>query len=132
MYYGLFHSHLNYSLQLWGHAPYSKRLFLRQKTRKESCQSLNIKKRDDHCRLIFCIWPAYDHVQTAANMYTTAWYVSRLSRGNSIKKTLENFDKKKKELHEHNSRNKDSDVLFLLVEQNYCGQLFHNSSQDDV
>lgn len=76
--------------KLWGHAPYSKRLFLWQKTRKESFLSLYIKKRDDHFRALF--WH-YDQLRTAANMYTTAWHVSKV---NSLKEPLDSVDKRRR------------------------------------
>lgn len=50
VYYGIFHSHLNYGLQLWGHAPYTQRLFRLQ---KRAVRILTGSKRRDHCRPLF-------------------------------------------------------------------------------
>lgn len=90
-YYGLFHSHLNYGLRLWGNCSSASRVFLWQ---KKAIRCIAGLKFNESCRDAF----KKLSVPTLASMYI---YVNLIY----MKENEDNF-MKQQENHDHNTRNK--------------------------
>jgi hypothetical protein len=89
VYYGLFHSHLNYGILLWGHAPGCEAVL---KLQKSALRVITSSARLEHCRPIF---------RRLGILTVTGQYIF-----SSIVHVKQNFQelRTRGEVHEHNTR----------------------------